>query len=219
MAQLGYCSPCVCVYVCVTKSCWRRFKQVKASLIYHCTCWDLSCNLKLETLKVKRWFLAPFCILSLRPVGLRLGLSVLSVAGLLGQACGHGGRLHHSFEAALSLLDVLLRVEDDDVDLGDVEHAQGHGGAQAHGDRQSGGLDEHLQWKPRKSVWFYSQGNIYISGCHRFFFFISEHRTQWFSPRWMIYALAHVVGKRSSIYGFSPCLLFSAFSPSPNTLQ
>lgn len=41
-------------------------------------------------------------------------------------------------------------MEDDDVDLGDVEHAQGHGGAQAHGDRQSGGLDEHLQWKSRK---------------------------------------------------------------------
>ncbi|TNN67350.1 E3 ubiquitin-protein ligase TRAIP [Liparis tanakae] len=58
---------------------------------------------------------------------------------------GHGGGLHHGLEAALPLLDVLLRVEDDDVDLGDVEHAQGHGGAQAHGHREGGGLDEHLQ--------------------------------------------------------------------------
>lgn len=59
--------------------------------------------------------------------------------------CGHSGRLDHGFEAALPLLDILLRVEDDDVDLGDVEHAQGHGGAQAHGNCQGGGLDEHLQ--------------------------------------------------------------------------
>lgn len=72
-----------------------------------------------------------------------LGLSVLFVVGLL----GHGGRLRHGFQAALSFLDVLLRVEDDDIGLGDVEHAQGHGGAQAHGHCQGGGLDEHLQEK------------------------------------------------------------------------
>lgn len=89
-------------------------------------------------------------LVSLGPVRLHLGLPVLSLAVLMRQARGHGGRLHHSFEAAFSLLDVLLRVEDDDVDLGDVEHAQGHCGTQAHGDGQSGGLDEHLQRKPRK---------------------------------------------------------------------
>lgn len=36
-------------------------------------------------------------------------------------------------------------MEDDDVDLRDVKHAQGYGGAQAHGHGQSGGLDEHLR--------------------------------------------------------------------------
>lgn len=64
---------------------------------------------------------------------------------------GHSGCLHHSFEAALSLLDILLRVEDYDVDLRDVEHAQGHGGTQAHGHCQGGGLDEHLQQRHGKS--------------------------------------------------------------------
>ena len=88
---------------------------------------------------------------SLGPVRHDLGLSVGFVVGLLGQVCGHGGRLHHGLEAALSLLDVLLRVEDDDVHLGDVEHAQGHGGAQAHGHRQCGGLDEHLRQKHGRS--------------------------------------------------------------------
>lgn len=83
--------------------------------------------------------------MSLRSVWLDLGLSVLFVAGLLRQARGHSGSLHHCFEAALPLLDVLLRVEDDDIDLGDVEHAQGYGGAQAHGHRQGRGLDEHLE--------------------------------------------------------------------------
>lgn len=89
----------------------------------------------------------PVWLVSLRSVRLDLGLSVLFVAGLLGQARGHGGCLHHCFEAALSLLDVLLRVEDDDIDLGYVEHAQGHGGAQAHGHGQGRGLDEHLEQK------------------------------------------------------------------------
>lgn len=82
---------------------------------------------------------------SLRSVGLDLRFSVLFVVGLHGQARGHSGCLHHCFEAALSLLDVLLRVEDDHVDLGYVEHAQGHGGAQAHGHGQGRRLDEHLQ--------------------------------------------------------------------------
>lgn len=83
--------------------------------------------------------------MSLRSVWLDLGLSVLFVAGLLRQARGHSGCLHHCFEAALPLLDVLLWVEDDDIDLGYVEHAQGYGGAQAHGHCQGRGLDEHLE--------------------------------------------------------------------------
>lgn len=87
----------------------------------------------------------PVWLVSLRPVWLDLGLSVLFVAGLLRQARGDSGCLHHCFEAALSLLDVLLRVEDDDIDLGYVEHAQGYGGTQAHGDSQGRGLDEHLE--------------------------------------------------------------------------
>lgn len=86
-----------------------------------------------------------FWFFLLRPVRLNLGLSILFVVGFLRQVRGHGGRLHHGLEAALPLLDVLLRVEDDDVDLGDVEHAQGHGGAQAHGHGEGGGLDEHLE--------------------------------------------------------------------------
>lgn len=87
----------------------------------------------------------PVWLMSLRSVWLDFGLSVLFVAGLLRQARGHSGCLHHCFEAALSLLDVLLRVEDDDIDLGYVEHAQGYGGAQAHGHGQGRGLDEHLE--------------------------------------------------------------------------
>ena len=87
----------------------------------------------------------PVCFVSLGSIWLHLGLSVLFVAGLLRQARGHSGCLHHCFEAALPLLDVLLRVENDDIDLGDVEHAQGYGGAQAHGHGQGRGLDEHLE--------------------------------------------------------------------------
>lgn len=97
---------------------------------------------------------------SLRPVRFHLGLPVLLVVDLLGQARGHGGRLDHGFEAALPLLDVLLWVEDDHVDLGDVEHAQGHGGAQAHGDGQGGGLDEHLETeKHKQGIWEQRQGS------------------------------------------------------------
>lgn len=90
------------------------------------------------------------CVL-LRSVRLDFGLSILFVVGLLGQVRGHGGCLHHCFEAALSLLDVLLRVEDDDIDLGYVEHAQGHGGTQAHGYCQGRGLDEHLEQRRSRS--------------------------------------------------------------------
>lgn len=84
------------------------------------------------------------CVISLRSVRLNLGLSIVFFTGLLGEVRGHGGCLHDGFEAAFSLLDVLLWVEDYDVNLWDVEHAQGHGCAQAHGHCEGGGLDEHL---------------------------------------------------------------------------
>lgn len=92
----------------------------------------------------------------LGPVWLDLGLSVLFVIGLLGQVRGHGGCLHHCFEAALPLLDVLLWVEDDDIHLGYVEHAQGHGGAQTHGHSQGGSLDEHLVRETQQVREFYT---------------------------------------------------------------
>lgn len=53
--------------------------------------------------------------------------------------------LHLShLEASLSLLDVLLGVENDDVDLGHVEHPQRDKSTEGHGNSQSGCLDEHL---------------------------------------------------------------------------
>lgn len=57
---------------------------------------------------------------------LRLGLSVGPLTGFLGQTRGHGGCRDHGLEAPLPLLHVLLRVEEDDVDFGHVEHAQGY---------------------------------------------------------------------------------------------
>lgn len=75
---------------------------------------------------------------------LRLGLSVGPVAGLVGQAGRHGGGGDHGFEGALPLLHVELRVEDDDVDFGHVEHPEGHGRAEVHGDGEGGGLDVEL---------------------------------------------------------------------------
>lgn len=39
-------------------------------------------------------------------------------------------------------------MEDDDVDLGHVEHSQSYGRAQIHGDGQRGGLDVEL-WKEK----------------------------------------------------------------------
>lgn len=47
-------------------------------------------------------------------------------------------------EAPFPLGNVLLWVEEDDVDFGHVEHSQRHGGRQAEGDGQGGGLDVHL---------------------------------------------------------------------------
>lgn len=51
-------------------------------------------------------------------------------------------------EAAFSFGHVLLRVEEDDVDLGHVEHPQSHGGRQAERDGEGGGLDVHLETEP-----------------------------------------------------------------------
>lgn len=76
---------------------------------------------------------------------LRLGLSVGAEPSLLRELVGHGGRCHHRLEAPLALGDVLLRVEEDDVHLGHVEHAQGHRGTQTHRDGERRGLDVHLQ--------------------------------------------------------------------------
>lgn len=41
-------------------------------------------------------------------------------------------------------------MEDDNIDLRDVQHAQGHRGTQAHGHRQGGGLDEHLEQRENR---------------------------------------------------------------------
>lgn len=75
---------------------------------------------------------------------LRLGLPVGPEAALLGELVRHGGSGDDGFEAALALGHVLLRVEEDDVDLGHVEHPQGHRGAQTHRDGQRRGLDVQL---------------------------------------------------------------------------
>lgn len=76
---------------------------------------------------------------------LRLGLPVGPVAGFVGQSGRHGGGRDDGLEGSLPLLHVELRVEDDDVDFGHVEHPQSDGGAQVHRDGQRGGLDVELQ--------------------------------------------------------------------------
>lgn len=61
----------------------------------------------------------------LRPLAqLRLHLAVGPLGRQLRQLAGHGGGGDDGLEAALSFGDVLLGVEDDDVDLRHVEHAQ-----------------------------------------------------------------------------------------------
>lgn len=110
------------------------------------------------------------CRTLLRPVRLYLCLSVLLLVGSLGHFGGldnslqwhnrvlgrqpirrqsplYAGRssLLSHLEASFPLLNVLLRVEEDDIDLGHVEHPEGHEGAKGHGDSQRGGLDKHLR--------------------------------------------------------------------------
>lgn len=75
---------------------------------------------------------------------LGLGLSVGSESGLGVELVGHGGSGNHSLEAPCALGHVLLRVEENHVDLGHVEQPEGHRGAQAHRDGQRGCLDIHL---------------------------------------------------------------------------
>lgn len=83
---------------------------------------------------------------------LRLGLPVGPVGGLVGESGRHGGGCGDGLEGALPLLHVEFWVEDDDVDFGHVEHAEGHGGAQVHGDGQGGGLDVELRGRKETKV-------------------------------------------------------------------
>lgn len=55
-------------------------------------------------------------------------------------------------KAAFSFGNVLLGVEEDDVDLGHVEHPQRHRGRQAEGDGQGGSLDIHLEGKKEREI-------------------------------------------------------------------
>lgn len=82
--------------------------------------------------------------------------------------------LHHEdlsllyLEAAFSFGYVLLGVEEDDVDLGHVEHPQRHGGRQAEGDSQGGGLDIHLERERDTYTQQERERVIYhISSCQR----------------------------------------------------
>lgn len=100
------------------------------------------------------------CVLSILTAGLHVltqlcfGLSVGPVTGLVGEPGRHGGGGDHSLEGSFPLLHVELRVEDDDVDFGHVEQAEGDRGAQVHGDGERGGLNVELgSRKQRFSSW------------------------------------------------------------------
>ncbi len=87
----------------------------------------------------------------------KLGLHfpVGPVASLLYKFSRHGGGSDDRFEAALAFGHVLLRVEEDDVDFGHVEHPQRHRRAEAERDGEGGGLDVHLEtthirWEQRE---------------------------------------------------------------------
>ena len=76
---------------------------------------------------------------------LSLGLSIGPLTGLLGQTRWHCGSCDNSLEATLPLLYVELRVEDNDVHLGHVEHAQCYWGTEVHGDGQGRCLNVQLK--------------------------------------------------------------------------
>lgn len=75
---------------------------------------------------------------------LGLGFSIGSESGLGVELIGHGGGGYHGLEASCALGHILLRMEENHVDLRHVEQPQGHRGAQTHRDGQSGCLDVHL---------------------------------------------------------------------------
>lgn len=136
---------------------------------------------------------------SLWSVRHNLGLSVLFIVRLL----GHGGCRRRGFNAALSLLDVLLRVEDDDIDFGDVEHAQGYGGTQAHGHCQGGGLDKHLEKKQdRWERSLHTHTHLWFQVLRKLIDFCT-HTSGYHS--WSIHVLSiiHIITQDKTVYGIS----------------
>lgn len=67
--------------------------------------------------------------------------SVLLLGILCVLALGRGRHGRGRLEAALPLLHILLRMEQDDVGFGHIEHAEGHRCTQAQGHSQCGRLD------------------------------------------------------------------------------
>lgn len=63
-------------------------------------------------------------------------------------------------EAAFPLGYVLLRVKEDDINLGHVQHPQRDRGRQAEGDGQGGGLDVHLADTGRETDSFITFGAV-----------------------------------------------------------
>lgn len=104
------------------------------------TCQALSSSLR----SAFRWISGTFWRPGRRPANTQQ--SVRAAANQKAQsALGRLSPLSH-LEASFPFLNVLFGVEEDDVDLGHVEHPEGHKGAEGHGDGQRGGLDEHL-WR------------------------------------------------------------------------
>lgn len=109
----------------------------------------MTSNIKTETHIQYILYINVFCR------GLTAGLHAFTQLGLhfsVGPFCrqvrkfaGHCGGGDDGLEAAFPFGDVLLGMEDDDVDLGNVEHAQRHGGAEAEGHCQRRRLNVHLR--------------------------------------------------------------------------
>lgn len=72
------------------------------------------------------------------------GTTISLLRGLCVLAFGWRCHCRCRLEAPLPLLHVLLRVEQDDVGFGYIEHAEGHRRTQAQGHSQCGGLDVDL---------------------------------------------------------------------------